>query len=68
MADKPLSKIKLRKGALTRWAASRGIKPPFTEAKLNRLRSIAMRLPKGERTRRLRQINLARTFRRLRKK
>jgi len=52
-------------GSLTRWAKAHGIAPPFSAEDLARLRRIAERLKPAERTRRLRQINLARTLKRV---
>lgn len=58
-----------REGDLTRWAARFGIRPPFTERKLAELRRHAENIrDKEERLKRIRQINLAPTLKRLSKK
>lgn len=66
--QKWIQKAVKRPGDLTRWAKRHGIQPPFSQSDLMRLRSIAMKLPAPLRTRRLRQINFARTMKRIRSK
>lgn len=68
MAKRWIQKAIKRPGALTRFAKAHGIAPPFSASDLARLRRIAQKLPGEQRTRRLRQINLAETLKSMRRK